>query len=328
MVLMKEEATTMDEDAEANDVMAVNLSTSMVPTINELYLNGQMALDALSIIFAHTDFESLSESSDGDIDELPIGFELQRDRASPHVSKLEYHERNAATMELAKKWKIALMQWTTTRGRYQCQFESTPKQPTLSNRKRKVDLSVDTSCPKTSTHKICCVDGCDGDVSELKRVPEYPKKPERDASRLKQITYAIKRFKQQECTERLGFGRKCNYKNLRACKKHWKPVDGKSASRKMKQADGSMKKEKFPIPTFLCPERVGNNSFHSPSETTSKGNSTDRAMFRYVAEISSNEHALANQQILEMQDVKTGDQDIENINPRILSAAGLDVHLG
>ena len=319
--------TIIDEDATANDCIVANLSTSMEPTTDELYLNGQMALDALSIVFGRHDFESLSERIDNDNNELPIGFELQRDRSSPHVSKIEYCERNEATAVISKQWEIALLQWTTTRGRYQCKFKCTPEQPILC-KKRKADSDVvNTMESKRRNHKICCVDGCDGDASELKRVPEYPEKLPKGASRMKRITYAKKFFIRKECTERLGFTRKCSFTNLRACQKHWVLVTGKSTTCKLVQANGESKDESITIPPFWAPQRIGDKSFHSPPETESKGNSTDRATFRHVMEISKDEQALANQQILEMHDAHRGEQYFGSINPRILSASGLDVHL-
>ena len=298
----------------------------MEPTNDELYLNGQMALDALSIVFGGADFETLLHKDDGD-NKFPIGFQLQRDRASPHLSKIEYRERNIHTMELAEKWEVALLQWTTARGRSQCSFESITKEP-VPCKKRNADSDVNsTRQTKKNSHKICCVDGCDGDESELKRVPEYPTELPTDASDRLRIKYAKKFFIRKECTKRLGFTRTCCFKNLRACQKHWVLVTGKSTMCQLVQANGESKDESITIPPFWAPQRIGDKSFHSPPETESKGNSTDRATFRHVMEISNNEQALANQQILEMHDVDRGEQDFGNINPRILSAAGLDVHL-
>ncbi len=57
-----------------------------------------------------------------------------------------------------------------------------------------------------------------------------------DASSMRQITFSMKRF--IERTEQLGFGRHCEYKDLQACKKHWKPVKKKHVYCKIREKDG------------------------------------------------------------------------------------------
>jgi hypothetical protein len=80
------------------------------------------------------------------------------------------------------------------------------------------------------------------------------------------------------------------------------------------------------VPTFFAPVRVGGNSFVLPPCNASRGNATDRATICHVLDICQNENALSQQQYIEMQDVKCGKQDLVQINPLILSAAGLDMH--
>jgi hypothetical protein len=95
-----------------------------------------------------------------------------------------------------------------------------------------------------------------------------------------------------------------------------------------RQADGSVKRQTFPIEPFLAPVYVGKNSFKSPPQTMSRGNARDRATLRHLAEICSNSYALSQQQLLEMNDVEVGKQDLSQINDSILAVAGLDVHKG
>ena len=81
------------------------------------------------------------------------------------------------------------------------------------------------------------------------------------------------------------------------------------------------------IPIFLALVTVGNKSFRSPPLNYSKGNGIDRATFHHVLEVSTNEHALAQQHIIEMQEVNDIKQDLKQINPLILASTGLDVHM-
>ena len=50
------------------------------------------------------------------------------------------------------------------------------------------------------------------------------------------------------------------------------------------------------------------------------------ATLRHLVEICSNSHALSQQQLLEMNDVEVGKQDLSQINNSVLAVAGLDVH--
>lgn len=316
--MMKEEELSLDE------TVPINLSTMMSPTLAEEYLNGQLAVDALSVVFGKSEFQVLTDGNDDVGETLPIGFELNRDRSSHHLTKMEYNERSIATMEVARKLEIALLQWTNVRGRFHRLFDTTPppNTRTTSSKKRKAEeiTAVTVRC-----HKLCCVDGCN-ENSELIRVGDYPNELPHNASRKRQITHAIKKFMRRERTELLGFGRDCDYKDLRACKEHWKFVEGKHTTCNIHLDDGSTERVSIAIPTFQAPVRVGNKSFKSPPVNYSKGNGIDRATLRHVLEVSQNEHALAQQQIIEMQDVKDGEQDLEQINPLILASTGLDVH--
>jgi hypothetical protein len=74
MILMKEEVAS-------NDV-AVDLSTTMAPTLAEEYMSGQLALDALSVVFARPNFEALLDHDE--VEAFLISFLLPRDRASQH----------------------------------------------------------------------------------------------------------------------------------------------------------------------------------------------------------------------------------------------------
>jgi hypothetical protein len=67
---------------------------------------------------------------------------------------------------------------------------------------------------KGTYHKAWCVDGCNGQNSKLKWVGNFLAVLSKGASQTRLITSAIKKFMQQECTELLGFGRDCYYKNL------------------------------------------------------------------------------------------------------------------
>jgi hypothetical protein len=93
MILMKEEVAL-------NDV-AVDLSTRMAPMLAEEYMNEQLALDALSVVFATPNFEELLDHDQ--IESFPIKFLLLRDRASQHLLKLEYNAQNESTIKVAKQ---------------------------------------------------------------------------------------------------------------------------------------------------------------------------------------------------------------------------------
>ena len=323
---MAENTVSMKNEENLVSDVSINLATTMVPTINEVYLSSQIALDALSVLFGSGNLRALIDT-DNEAERLPIGFELLRERAVPHLMKQEYNERNTATMEVANQLNIALLHLTKERAR-SCKIIdlTTAPKPATTSKKRKANGNTQPSQP---SHKSCCVDGCtNGHHAKLKRVTEYPPELPEDASNDMRKTYAKKRFIREERTERLAFGRNCKFKELRACEEHWKPIEGKKTMYKHLQKDGKEITKTFSIPTFFAPVRIGTGSFVAPPTTFSRGNATDRATLRHVREICENADALAQQQLVEMQDVKDGEQHLGHINPTILSAVGLDVHCG
>lgn len=328
----KAERVVQQKDDVLKDVVG-NLSTILQPTLNEQYMSGQLTIDALSVVFGRPKLQvlidkeaTMNDSDDDNNKQLPIAFELLRERASPHLIKLEYKERNDSTMKVADQWETALLQWTNERGRVRRRFENVaPSNGQVSKKRKAKQISKSTE----TSHKICCVRGCDGSGSnsELKRVSEYPAVLPENSSQRRQITYAVKRFQREERTERLGYGRECNYTELRACKKHWVYVEGKSVNAPIWR-DGKKVATVFTtITPFLVPEYVGGKSFAAPPKKMSRGNATDRAILRHVTDLSENEYALAQQQIIEMQEVHDGTLKLEHINSTVLSAAGLDVHI-
>jgi hypothetical protein len=329
-----EDIVLLKEEPVKSNNLSIDLSTRMTPTLNEEYLSGQLAVDALSLVFAQSELASFTDDNDTDDAEVtrPIGLELLRERASHNLSKLEYNNRNSATKEAERKWNIALLQWTNERARSydkkKNQFEPPP--PVVSDsesRKRKADGMESEGVG--FAHKYCCVDGCSGNSKNatLKRITDYPVEIEKDASRKQKQTHAKKHFIRRERTQLLGFGRDCFFKDLRACVEHWKPVTGKRASYKIDKGNGTEVTETFLIPTFHAPVRVGGKRhFESPPEFESKGNAIDQSTLRHVLELSQDDLALSQQQFIEMQDVKDGKQELGHINPSILSTAGLDVH--
>lgn len=80
---------------------------------------------------------------------------------------------------------------------------------------------------------------------------------------------------------------------IRACKKHWEEVRGKSTHVYIRNNDGQIVKENINIPPFLAPRSIGKKSFFSPPSRVSKGNANDRATLRYIDEIRVNEYTLA-----------------------------------
>jgi hypothetical protein len=82
-------------------------------------------------------------------------------------------------------------------------------------------------------------------------------------------------------------------------------------------------------PTFMAPLPLGNQSFGNPPLSASKGKGYDRANSRLVKDIVENgDVALSHQQMVEMEDVKCGNQKLADINASVRIAVGLDVHLG
>jgi len=129
--------------------------------------------------------------------------------------------------------------------------------------------------------------------------------------------------------DRLLAGRLCKDNDVRVCKHHWEEVKGMlSISVNIREKDGMVRRETLAVPTFFAPRKLGENCFESPPTSLSRGNAFDRATLRHVTAISSNEHALAHQQLVEMLDVKHGNQQLSQINPLVRNAAGLNVHTG
>ena len=126
----------------------------------------------------------------------------------------------------------------------------------------------------------------------------------------------------------MGWGREYDVPLLRACEKHWREISGKSASVPFIQADGSVKRKSYTMKPFSAPVYIGEKSFLSPPQTKSRGNARDRATLRHLSGICSDSFAMSQQQILEMNDVEVGKQDLSHINDTILEVAGLDVHKG
>lgn len=354
VILLKKENEVAQQDG-------INLTESMEPTISEEYLRSQQAIDALSLVFDRQEFQSLQQkrisvddydddynsSDDNDSDDdgneneddivddedncihnLPVGFELLRDRAQPHLLKIEYNERNKATTTVAEQWEVALLEWTSVRGLQIHDFKPpcSPVKKCEASRKRKADGNVVSA---GFAHNYCCIRGCQGNgvTKVLKRIADYPPELPDDASTKRRITHAIKKFMRRERTERAGKGRLCAETNLRACEDHWEDVEGKYTKCMLPMKDGTMESKSICIPTFSAPRRVGDKSFGMTPKTLSRGNAADRATIRHVVEMSTNEFALAQQQVLEMMDVSARKQNLEQINPTILAAAGLAVHI-
>jgi hypothetical protein len=89
--------------------------------------------------------------------------------------KLEYNKQSESTMKVAKQWEISLLKWTNICGQYCHEFKACALlvvHLTISN-KHKVAVIYEL---KGHPHKICCVDGCNGNAQnlELKRVSDMP----------------------------------------------------------------------------------------------------------------------------------------------------------
>jgi hypothetical protein len=194
-----------------------------------------------------------------------------------------------------------------------------------STRKMKIETK------KKKVNHYCCISNCDGNDNNatLRRVPDPPPKLPAGASVARQQTFHTKMFMSQERMDLMGRGRSCSAKNLRACDKHWVTVTGKHVSVHICQPDGSTVKKRIAIPPFKAPKRVGDNSFHAPPVSLSKGNAYDRGLFQQVCRQSMDEPlALPLIQYTAMEDVRCGKLKLADINPSVLVKAGLDVHIG
>mmetsp|Transcript_31596 Transcript_31596/g.76333 ORF Transcript_31596/g.76333 Transcript_31596/m.76333 type:complete len:492 (-) Transcript_31596:28-1503(-) len=102
-------------------------------------------------------------------------------------------------------------------------------------------------------------------------------------------------------------------------------VTNKSTSRKL--ADGTTKCIR--IPPFKAPIPTGGKGFKSRSKSVNKGVGSDRKLYNHIEETkANNELGMALQQAHEMEDVRSRKQSLDDINPRLVHAAGLDVHRG
>lgn len=130
---------------------------------------------------------------------------------------------------------------------------------------------------KNRSHKYCCIEGCTGNdkTAELIRVSDFPPLLPTNASRRKQITYHKKVFMRCERTERLMLRRGFVGNELRACKKHWEDVRGKSTGAYICNDNGKIVKERITILPFSAPWCIGKSSFFSPPIRLLKGNATD-----------------------------------------------------
>ena len=311
-------------EAPANELLNVDVDYSLA----------QQSVDALSMVFEMKEFWGLTADSTTSVVELPIGLSLLRDRASCVLDGQEYNVRNRSTSQLASKWKIALLEWTTERKhpRWQPGTTSDSNQSKKST-KRKASEVTNGKC---YSHKRCSIEGCNGNEhnAELIRVPGYPPPLPINPSRTRQHTYHKKMFIRSERTERMKLTRdyEANCEDdqyiheLRACQEHWVEVTGKWVTADIVQKDGSTITEKIPIEPFWAPVYIGKNSFDSPPQQLSKGNATDRATLRHVNDLKTNDYALAQQQFVEMTDVQERNHDLSQINSRVLAVAGLDVH--
>lgn len=322
--------TLKDEEMEIVDLDADFDGAITDGNMCEEYAAGQMAVDALSLVFGTDELATLNNNNHKH--KVPVGLELLRDRAQSTQSLLDYSDRNKATAEVAERWKTALFQWASERssGRRNHKFESAPSSINESVRKKK-KISFSFSNTTRRPHKYCYIVGCSGnDINtKLIRVPNIPKKLPSKASRSRQITYRLKQFIRRECMDRLGAGRLSKDKDVRVCEEHWEEVTGMpSISVDVCEKNRSTTTENIPVPTFLAPRMLGQHAFASPPTSLSRGNAFDRATLRHVMAISNNEHALAHQQIVEMADVEHGDQQLSQINPAVRNAAGLNVHTG
>lgn len=235
---------------------------------------------------------------------------------------------------MSTQWRIALLEWTKERRHPQSQLifpksddiTTAEKVPDRTSGKKRAAATA--SGTNNRSHKYCCIEGCTGNdkTTELIRVSDFPPPLRTNASRRKQITYHKKVFIRRERTERLMLRRGFVGNELRACKKHWEDVRGKSTGAYIRNDNGTIVKENITIPPFSAPRCIGKSSFFSPPMRRSKGNATDRATVRYIDEIRVNEYALGQQQLLEMMDVQSGELCLSEINTTICAVAGLDVH--
>ncbi len=183
----------------------------------------------MSLVFGMPEFRgmiyncSIASSSA----QLPIVLYLLCDRASLHIDKQDYNQRNSTTKILASFWKVVFLEWLNEcrhPGQLQ-EFVTTLNYIKLvaidqhkQQKKRKHIANSDNPRP----HKYCCVQGCKGknQNAELIHVTDYPPSLSANSSHKLQTTYFKKNFIQSECSYLLGLGRDFQGDDIPACNEH------------------------------------------------------------------------------------------------------------
>ena len=167
-----------------------NLHVSADENMSEEYAAGQMAMDALSLVFGNDELAALNDNSCNI--KIPIGFELLHNRAQPTQSSLNYNDCKKATVNVVEQWKIALFQWASkwSSGRCKCQFDSISTAGGMpSTKKQKTSFGCCNTMRRP--HKYCYIVGCSCNdlTTKLIRVPNILQKIPQDASPARQRTY-------------------------------------------------------------------------------------------------------------------------------------------
>ncbi|CAJ1935558.1 unnamed protein product, partial [Cylindrotheca closterium] len=324
-----------------------NQSTHKEIAINPDYRAVQVCLDALE------DVEALSRLQSKEPPTFtPIGFELLDYRVSNTVP---LHERKSPgykkEVEDAKiRLNLALLHANkkNSRGYWRrSQAEPTKQSPVSTTvicppTKR---LRLTTSGGKEKRKRRCCAKWCNN-VAYLPHTVPIVRRPklegvidgeDEDAAKKRAAKNDSKmiRCKQSECIrneirERLGHQRVPprgqENADMRYCDDHqmeW--VTNKSTTCRL--TDGSTKCIR--VKGFMAPIGTGGKGFRTPTKTLSKGVSSDRLLFRQIHETKTcSQFASAMQQRHEVEDVVLGNQSWDDINKRLIAAAGLDVHCG
>lgn len=191
-------------------------------------------------------------------------------------------------------------------------------------------IETDKPAATVKSHKKCCVFGCTS-VVNLTAVPRAaPKRsPGEVVTTAKQVTDGKKNFVRKEVLRRLGLG-EClrRDEDYRYCKLH--PFEAKTFPIRIpiyktigdKNPDSRVNKSfhvNVPIP-------ISRKGSKAEPTTVSKGIGFDRARKRSLSEIESDSHAMACQQILEMNDIMDGSTSWDMINGDLCQAAGLEHH--
>ena len=204
-----------------------------------------------------------------------------------------------------------------------------PKKRRLLPIERKVCEKKTKYANRQYPNNYCCIDNCDGNdlCAKFIRVPDPPLQLPNGASAQRQRKYQIKNYQWREHMEHMGKRRGCVDKGLCVYKKHLESVTGKFILANICQAGGSTVNENIAIPTFEAHRRVGGMCINAPPTTLLKGNALDRAIIQFVNKLSNVPGALLNVQLIEMEDVTHGKHKLSVINPLVLAAAGLHVHI-